>query len=78
MKPGNEIRFGGSKHSQVMVQLSGVGGVFGIISWFIAVPAKYWVEAISALSFVAALAVFLAAIIADRKEQESKRNRKLE
>jgi hypothetical protein len=76
MKSDYKFLFGGTKHSQATAQLSGIGGVLGIISWFVAVPAKYWIGGIGTLALAAALAAFLAATIAERKERESKRNRK--
>jgi len=67
-----ELRFGRPKHSQLMVRLLGVGGVFGILSWFIGAPAKDWVGGISMLAMAAGLVVLLAGTIAERKEWQAK------
>jgi hypothetical protein len=69
---GTELRFGRPKHSQLMVRLLGVGGVFGILSWFIGAPAKDWVGGISMLAMAAGLVVLLAGTIAERKEWQAK------
>ena len=70
---GTEFRFGTPKYSKVMVRLFGVGGVFGIIAWFIGAPAKDWVGGIGMLGLAAGLVVFLAGTIAERKEFKLKR-----
>ncbi len=69
---GTELRFGGPKHSQLMVRLLGVAGVFGILSWFIGAPAKDWVGGISMLAMAAGLVVWLVGTIAERKEWQAK------
>ena len=62
-----------TKHPQLMIQLLGVGGIFGILAWFIRGTAKGWLEGISFLAFAAGLTVFLVGIVAERRELEAKR-----
>ncbi len=69
---GTELRFSRPKFAKAMVWLFGVGGLFGILSWFIGAPAKNWVEGISNLAIVAGLVGFLSGTVAERKEWESK------
>jgi hypothetical protein len=69
---GTELRFGRPKYSQLMVRLLGIGGVCGILSWFIGAPAKDWVGGISMLAMAAGLVVLLAGTIAERKEWQAK------
>ncbi|MGD0743931.1 MAG: hypothetical protein ABSA45_02140 [Verrucomicrobiota bacterium] len=68
---GAELRFGRAKYSKLTVQLLGVGGVFGILSWFIGAPAKYWVGGIGTLALAAGLVVLLTGTIAERKEWQA-------
>lgn len=74
MKPSNGtgLRFFRMKHSQVMVRIFGIGGVCGILSWFIGGTAKGWVGGISMLALAAGLVVLLAGTIAERKEWQAK------
>ena len=53
---------------QVTVWFLGVGGILGILSWFIAGAAKDWVGGIGLLALSGGLIVFLAGTIAKRKE----------
>jgi len=69
---GTELRFGRPKYSKAMIWLLGVGGLFGILSWFIGEPAKGWAEGIRNLAFAAELVVFLSGTIAERKEWQAK------
>jgi hypothetical protein len=62
-----------TKHPQLMIQLSGVGGICGILAWFIRGTAKGWLSGISFLASAAVLTVFLVGIVADRRELEAKR-----
>ena len=68
---GTEFRYFTSKYAQAWRQLIGVGGGFFILSWFIGEPAKAWLEGIGLLAVIAALAVLLAGMIAERKEWEA-------
>jgi hypothetical protein len=70
---GTELRFNKAKNLRIMVRLFGVGGMFGVLSWVITGPAKYWVGGIGTLALAAGMVVFLAGMIAERKELESKR-----
>jgi hypothetical protein len=72
---GTELRFNKAKNLQIMVRLLGTGGVLGVLSWFIAAPAKYWVEGIGTLALAAGLVVFLIGMIAGHKEFDSKHKR---
>jgi len=69
---GTEFHFGKAKYSKAMIRLLGVGGLFGILSWFIGAPAKDWFEGISTLALAAGLVVLLAGTIAERKEWQAK------
>jgi hypothetical protein len=53
---------------QVLVWFLGIGGILGILSWFIAGAAKNWVGGIGLLALAGGLVVFLADTIAKRKE----------
>jgi len=69
---GTELRFGKVKYSKVMIGLLGVGGVFGILSWFIGGSAKNCLEGIGQLAAAAGLLVFPLGTIAERKEWQAK------
>lgn len=51
-----------------MVWFLGVGGILGILSWFIRGAAKDWVGGIGLLAFAGGLVVLLAGTITKRKE----------
>jgi hypothetical protein len=68
---GAEFRYFTSKYALAWRRLTGVGGGFFILSWFIGEPAKAWVEGIGLLAVIAALAVLLAGMIAARKDWEA-------
>lgn len=55
-------------NKQVIVWCLGVGGILGILSWFITGAAKDWVGGIGLLAFAGGLVVLLAGTIAKRKE----------
>ena len=55
-----------------MIRLWGVGGILGILSWFIRGTAKDWIGGISFLAFAAGLTVFLVGIVAERRELVAK------
>jgi len=67
---GTELCFFRAKHSPSMVRFLGVGGMFGVLSWFIAGPAKPWLEGVSGLGLAAGLAVLLAGTVAARRQHE--------
>jgi hypothetical protein len=69
---GTELHFARPKFAKAMVWLFGVGGLLGILSWFIGAPAKNWVEGISNLAIVAGLVGFLSGTVAERKERQAK------
>ena len=48
-----------------MIRLLGIGGVFGILSWFIRGTAKDWMSGIGLLAFAAGLTVLLVGIVAE-------------
>lgn len=75
---GTELRFGKPKHSQVMVWLLGVGGVFRILSWFIAGSAKNWLEEIGMFFWAVGLVILLAGTITERKEWQAKQKTETE
>lgn len=58
-------------NKQVMVSFLGVGGILGVLSWFITGVAQDWVGGISFLALAGALVVFLAGTVARRKELEA-------
>jgi hypothetical protein len=62
-----------TKYPHLMIRLLGVGGVFGILAWFIRGIARDWLSGISFLAFAAGLTVFLVGIVAERRELEAKR-----
>ena len=68
---GTEFRCFTSKYAQAWRRLACVGGGFFLLSWLIGEPAKAWVEGIGLLVVIAALAVLLAGMIAERKEWEA-------
>lgn len=70
-RTGTEFRYFTSKYAQAWRRLTGVGGGFFILSWFIGEPAKAWLEGIGLLAVIAALVVLLAGMIAERKDWES-------
>jgi hypothetical protein len=72
---GTELRFGRAKYSKLTIRLLGVGGIFGILSWFIGAPAKDWLSGIGLLAFAAGLVVLLAGTIAERKEWQAAHRR---
>jgi hypothetical protein len=72
---GTEFRFARPKFAKAMVWLFGVSGLLGILSWFIAAPAKNWVEGISNLAIVAGLIGFFQAQLPSAKS--GKRSKKL-
>ena len=74
---GIEPYRGTTKHSQWAVELFGLGGVFGIVSWLIPAPAKDWVGGISLLAPAAGLLVFLLGVVAERKHLESQHKNNL-
>ncbi len=45
--------------------------MFGIFSWFVAAPAKDWLGGIGILSMAGGAVVYLAGMIAERKEWEA-------
>lgn len=55
----------------VIVWFLGVGGILGIISWFVTGTTKDWVGGIGLLAFAGGLVVFLAGTIARRKEWQA-------
>ena len=61
------------KTNKHMIRLFGVGGVSGILSWFVTGTAKGWFAGISTLALAAALVVFLVGTIAARRALEAKR-----
>jgi hypothetical protein len=67
---GTELGFFGAKYSPLSVRFLGIGGVFGVLSWFIAGPAKPWLEGVSGIGLAAGLAVFLASTVAARRQHE--------
>ena len=69
---GTEFRFARPKFAKAMVWLFGIGGLLGILSWFIAAPAKNWVEGISNLAIIAGLIGFFSGTVAERKEWQAK------
>jgi len=69
---GTKFCFGRTRNSQLMVRFFGVGGVMGILSWFIGGLAKNWFEGLGTLGFIAGLVFLLSDIIAERKESELK------
>ena len=62
-----------TKCQHLMIPLFGVGGIFGILAWFVRGTAKDWISGISVLGFAAGLTVFLVGIVAARRELEAKR-----
>jgi len=66
-RPNNIMK----SNKQVIVWFLGVGGILGIISWFITGTAKNWIGGISLLAFAGGLIVWLAGMIARRKEWEA-------
>lgn len=70
---GTEFRFFPCKYSQTWRRLSCVGGSLFILSWLVGEPAKAWVKGSGSLAVIAALVVFLAGMIAERKEWEAAR-----
>ena len=61
------------KTNKQMIRLFGVGGVFGILSWVVAGPAKGWFEGISILALAAALVVFLVGTVSARRAEEKRK-----
>lgn len=68
---GKKFRLGAPKYSQLTTNLLGVVGVFGILSWITTGTAKGWFDGLSKLAASAMLVVYLAGMIAERKEWEA-------
>jgi hypothetical protein len=61
------------KTNKHMIQLLGVVGVFGILSWITTGTAEGWFEGISILAMAAFLVVTLVGMVAERRKLEAKR-----
>ena len=61
------------KPNKHVIQLFGVVGVFGILSWVVTGTAKGWFEGLTTLAMAATLVVILAGMVAERRELEAKR-----
>ena len=61
------------KPNKLAVELFGVVGVFGILSWVATGTAKDWFAAISTLAAPVALAFVLVGMVAERRALEAKR-----
>ena len=68
---GKKFRLGAPKYSQLTTNLLGVIGVSGILSWVVTGTAKGWFEGLTTLASAAFLVVYLAGMIAERKEWEA-------
>jgi hypothetical protein len=68
---GKKFRLGAPKYSPLTTNLYGAGGVFGILSWLIGAPAKDWLGVIAILLMAGGAGVYLAGMIAERKEWEA-------
>ena len=68
---GTEFRFGTPKYSKTSQRLISIYIGCFLVSWFVGEPAKAWFEEIGQLTVIAYLAVYLAGMIAERKEWEA-------
>jgi hypothetical protein len=68
---GKKFRLGAPKYSQLTTSLLGVIGVSVILSWVVTGTAKGWFEDLTTLASAAFLVVYLAGMIAERKEWEA-------
>ena len=68
---GTEFRFGTPKYSKTSRRLICICGGCVLISWLVSEPAKAWFDGVGRLTVIAYLAVYLAGMIAERKEREA-------
>jgi hypothetical protein len=68
---GTELRFGTPKYQKTWGRLISIYGGCILISWLVSEPAKAWFEGIGQLTVIASLVVFLAGMIAERKEWQA-------
>jgi predicted membrane channel-forming protein YqfA (hemolysin III family) len=61
------------KPNKLLIQLFGIAGVFGILSWVATGTAKDWFTGIFFLAMAASLVVSLVGMVAERRALEAKR-----
>ena len=68
---GNKFRLGAPKYSKTSQHILAICGGCFLISWLVSEPAKAWFDGVGRLTVIAYLAVYLAGMIAERKEREA-------